>query len=318
MEDTRRRITPEEIPAPNRIFLFRSCTGSLEYPGTEKAIREVLGRLSIEVVMSPDQTCCSGYMLTCNAILPNLSLAATARNMAVAESMGLDVYVFCNGCFGYNTELTHILKTKPTARQEADKLIRPMGWHYEGTARIYHIQELLYRLKDELFQQVIRPLDGIRVAVHYGCHYLSKKYGILDDTDYPTFLEEIIEGLGGVPVFYRERRSCCGAAVGRGFTHREEISLPHVRKKLLSVKEAGADVIVTVCPGCNVQLDREQPVLAERGWGEINIPVIDFSQLAALCLGVSPRELGFAANTVSLKDLLKKIGWEEKAVDEPQ
>ncbi|NPV91187.1 MAG: CoB--CoM heterodisulfide reductase iron-sulfur subunit B family protein [Firmicutes bacterium] len=319
MAETARRIEPGEIPAPSKIYLFRSCTGSLEYPGTEKAIREVLGKLGIEVYTSPDQTCCSGYMLTCNAILPATALAATARNLAIVQGLGLEMFVFCNGCFGYNTELTHILNTRPGLRAEVDKLIEPMGWRYRDQERIYHIQELLYRLRDEIFRQVIRPLAGVRVAVHYGCHYLAKKYGIIDDIDYPTFLEEIITGMGGTPVFYRERRSCCGAAVGRGFTHPEEISLPHARKKLASVKEAGADVIVTVCPGCNVQLDREQPTLAERGWGDISIPVIDFSQLAALSLGVDHRVLGFEANTVPVAPLLDKLGLvEEEVKDEPQ
>lgn len=315
MASVGRRLSPAEIPVPEKIFLFRSCTGSLEYPGTEKAIREVMARLGIEVVTSLDQTCCSGYLLTCNSIRPELALAATARNLAIAESLGLDVFVFCNGCFGYNTELAHIIKTRPQVRREVDRLIGPMGWHYEGRSRIYHVQELYYRLKDEILGKVVRPLTGVRVAVHYGCHYLAKKYGILDDTDFPTFLEEIISGLGGTPVFYRERRACCGAAVGRSFTHREEISLPHVRKKLVSVLEEGADVIVTLCPGCNVQLDREQPSLAERGWERVFIPVIDFAQLVALSLGIPAGQLGFEANTVPLTGLLAKLGLEVGLAD---
>lgn len=308
LQKQRRVIPAEEIPVPERLFLFRSCTGSLEYPGTEKAVREVLERLGIEAVMSPDQTCCTGYLLTCNALLPELALAAAARNMAIAEKMGLDVYVFCNGCFGYNTEFVHILESDPALREKINQLLEPFGWHFEGRSRIYHVQELFYRLREKLASLVVRPLTGIRVAVHYGCHYLAKKYGILDDPDYPTFLEEIIELLGGTPVFYRERRACCGAAVGRSFTHREEVSLRHACKKLLNLKEEGADVLLTVCPGCNVQLDREQPVIAERGWGEVFIPVMDFAQLVALSLGVPPQQLGFEANTVAVDALLAKLG----------
>ena len=60
-----RVITPQERlgTKPEKVFLFRSCTGSMEYPGTESAIKEVLKKLGIEVVMDPDQTCCSGYIL---------------------------------------------------------------------------------------------------------------------------------------------------------------------------------------------------------------------------------------------------------------
>ena len=61
------------------------------------------------------------------------------------------------------------------------------------------------------------PLQGLKVGVHYGCHYLAKQYGILDDGGYPTFHEEIVEILGGTPVFYKERQLCCGYCGGQGF-----------------------------------------------------------------------------------------------------
>jgi heterodisulfide reductase subunit B len=144
--------------------------------------------------------------------------------------------------------------------------------------------------------------------VHYGCHYLAKQYGIFDDGGYPTFHEEIVEILGGTPVFYQERQLCCGYSVGRGFTHKEETVQPHLFKKLSSAREGGVELITTVCPGCNVALDREQPHLAKRYGGNFSIPVIDLSQLIALAMGVPPQKLGFEANTIPLTGILKKLG----------
>ena len=69
--------------------------------------------------------------------------------------------------------------------------------------------------------------------------------------------------------------------------------------------------MTTVCPGCNTALDREQPNLAARDMGEFNIPVIDLGQLIALALGVPVKKLGFAANTVKLDAVLRKLGVEE-------
>jgi len=305
------RVIPVEkrIPEiPEKIFLFRSCTGSLEYPGTENAIKEIMKILGIEVVMDPDQTCCSGYLLTCSGYLPEVSLAATARNLALVEAKGLDTYVFCNGCFGYNKELSHILLHNPDYLKMANDLIGRWGYEYKGRTNIFHVQELYYRLKDRIASKVVRPLNGLRVAAHYGCHYLAQQYGILDDGDLPTFHEELFEILGATPVTYKEGRTCCGYSVGRGFTHREEVVQPHLGKKLRSAKEAGVELITTVCPGCNVALDREQPNLARNGHGEINIPVIDLGQLIALALGVPVDKLGFKANTVPLNGVLEKLG----------
>lgn len=305
-----RVVSPEALfpTVPEKVFLFRSCTGSLEYPGTESAVKEVLGRLGVKVVMDPDQTCCSGYLLTCSSHHPQLSLAVTARNLAIVEGTGLDMFVFCNGCFGYNRELSHILKASPDYLAAANGVIARWGYHYSGRAKIHHVQELYFRLLDRISQAVKIPLDGLRIGVHYGCHYLAQKYGILDDGGYPTFHEKIIRALGGEPIFYPERQACCGYSVGRGFTHKESVVQPHLLKKFESARGSGVELITTVCPGCNVALDREQPNLSRLGKGEFAIPVIDLGQLIALALGVPPARLGFAANTISLDRILSKLG----------
>lgn len=297
----------EKIPAvPEAVFLFRSCTGSLEYPGTESAIREILSGLGIRAVMDADQTCCSGYLLTCSAYKPEVSLAASARNLAIAERHGLDTYAFCNGCYGYLRELAHLLD-RPALRADANRLIGGWGYAYTGRTRILHVQELWHRLREVLAAKVVRPLTGLRIGAHYGCHYLAQQRDILDDGGYPTFHEEIVAALGGTPVFYPERSLCCGYAVGRGFTHRLETVQPHVRQKLASARDAGVQLITTVCPGCNVALDREQPALNERYDAGFQIPVIDLSQLIALALGVPVERLGFEANTVSLEPVLEYL-----------
>ncbi len=104
--------------------------------------------------------------------------------------------------------------------------------------------------------------------------------------------------LGARPVFYSTRRECCGAAVGVMFTHPENLALPHTYNKLRAAKEEGVELLLTVCPGCNVQLDRAQALVKERGFEEIGIPVIDFSQFIAWALGVPEELLGFEMNTV--------------------
>ncbi len=307
-----RVITPQERlgTKPEKLFLFRSCTGSMEYPGTESAIKEVLKKLDIEVVMDSDQTCCSGYILTCSGHTPEPSLAVTARNLSIVEQRyaGLDMYCFCNGCFGYNTELSHILKHHPAYMKMANDIVGQWGFEYQGKVRIRHVQELYYLLLDEIRAKVVRPLNGLRIASHYGCHYLAQQYEILDDGDLPTFHEEIYEALGATPVFYKERRMCCGYSVGRGFTHKESVVQPHLGRKFDSAKEEGVELMTTTCPGCNTALDREQVALANRGFGPYNIPVIDIGQLIGLAMGIDLDKLGFAANTIPMEGVLERIG----------
>ncbi len=310
---TKRVINPEErIPRiPEAVFLYRSCTGSLEYPGTESAVRETLKHLGIEAVTDPDQTCCAGFLQACSAYKPEFCLAVTARNLAIVEKTGLETYTFCNGCYTGLSEFSHILLSQPDQLAAANDLIGRWGYRYEGRTTVYHVQEMWYRLKERIAESVVRPLKGLRVAAHYGCHYLSAQYGILDDGAYPTFHEELIEALGATPVFYKERQLCCGYSVGRGFTHKEAIVQPHLHKKLKSAALAGVQLMTTVCPGCNVALDREQPNLNKLYGEEFHIPVIDLSQLIALALGVPISKLGFAANTTSLDYALKKLNYDK-------
>ena len=312
-----RVIKPEERirDIPERIFLFRSCTGSVEYPGTESAIRENMKLLGVDIVMDPDQTCCSGYLLTCSAHKPEVSLAVTARNLSIIERQGLDTYTFCNGCFGYISELSHILLSNPAYLDMANGVVGKLGYKFEGKTKVFHVQELWYRMKETIAAKVVRPLKGLRVAAHNGCHYVARQYGILDDGGYPTFHEEIYQALGAEPVFYKERQLCCGYAVGRGFTHKQETVQPHLYKKFKSAQQAGVELITTVCPGCNVALDREQPNLNKRYGEAFNIPVIDLSQLIALALGVPIRKLGFAANTTPLNGVLEKLGIGKETAD---
>ncbi|MGI6450983.1 MAG: CoB--CoM heterodisulfide reductase iron-sulfur subunit B family protein [Desulfitobacteriia bacterium] len=296
-----------KIPTPEKMFLFLSCTGSIEYPGTEKAVKIIAEKLNIELVESVDQTCCTGYMLTCNALNPQLALAATARNLSIPESMGLNVAVFCNGCYGYLKELNHLLHSNPAFKAVGDQALKVIGREYHGHVNIYHVQELWFRQLDRIKSMVKRPLTGLRIASHYGCHYLVNKDTAIDDFKYPIFMEMIYEALGATPVIYKERRACCGYSVGRGFTHREETVLPHLAKKMGSAAEEGVQLITTTCPGCNVALDREQPALREKYGINVNIPVIDISQLIAFALGTPFDQLGFQANTTPVLPVLERF-----------
>ena len=159
--------------------------------------------------MDPDQTCCSGYFLTCSAYLPEFSLAVTARNHALAEKRNLDIYTFCNGCYADNREFAHLLGDQKT-RDTANQLIGRFGYNYQARTGIYHVQELYYRLKERIAEKVVYPLKGLSIAAHYGCHYLLQE-GVIDDFDLPSFHEEILRMLEQLLYLYRREP---GAAMG--------------------------------------------------------------------------------------------------------
>ncbi len=56
-------------------------------------------------------------------------------------------------------------------------------------------------------------------------------------------------------------------------------------------KDAGADLIVTPCPLCHLNLDSYQPTFASKMGRKLGIPILHVPQLVALALGYSQADL---------------------------
>jgi heterodisulfide reductase subunit B len=300
----------DKIPTPEKMFLFRPCVGSNKYPGMITAALEAFPRLGIDLEISDEQTCCGGFLTFTNVALPTSTMPAVARNMAIAEEAGLDVLAMCNGCYTFLTEFSHFMKDRPPVKQVVNTILSMIGREYKGSQEIYHSLEILYRIKDRIriAERVVRPLTGMRLATHYGCHYLNGfKNTAIDDPHMPTALEEIIEIVGAEVAEYGENRTCCGTGLTQIILNKEDLSLPHTKVKLDALCEARPDAVVVVCPYCLSQLDRMQQKFNYRGVGAYGVPVLHLVQLVALALGVEPEKLGFEAHAIGFESFLEKF-----------
>ncbi len=78
-----------------------------------------------------------------------------------------------------------------------------------------------------------------------------------------------------------------------------------MRLSYILLKEAvrrGADVIATICPLCQFNLDAYHDQIEKR-WGPARIPTVYFTQLMGLAFGLAPKELGLQRNFVPMKPL---------------
>jgi heterodisulfide reductase subunit B len=76
--------------------------------------------------------------------------------------------------------------------------------------------------------------------------------------------------------------------------------------KLNETKESGADCITLFCPACAERLERAEMALKNEG-KDYNIPVINYLELLALCLGASPADIGTHLHRISLDPILERI-----------
>jgi len=164
---------------------------------------------------------------------------------------------------------------------------------YSGAA-IRHALDVILESLEKKDERIVLPLKEMKVAAYYGC-LLTRPVGQYSP-QFPTILEELIKRLEAEPVELRHKTSCCGGPI---FMPREDAADDIAFAILAEAKEAGAEVIVTVCPLCHLMLDAKQKALEDKKGQKIGIPVLYVTQLVGIALGLGPEELGLEMNSVS-------------------
>jgi heterodisulfide reductase subunit B len=77
----------------------------------------------------------------------------------------------------------------------------------------------------------------------------------------------------------------------------------------VAAKEAGADCVALACPMCHVALDAYQPRIQRALETRLDLPVLYFTQLMGLALGVDRQRLGLKRHIVSPAPLLERLGF---------
>ncbi len=268
---------------------FPGCLIPARYPAMEFAIRASLPLLGIEILELKGASCCPDpiYFKSKDKLA---WLTVAARNLTLAEELGVDIFTNCSGCTATLSEASHLLKDDELRSQVNERLGR-IGRQYRGTTRVRHIATLV---RDEVGYEkvketVVRSLEGLKVAIHYGCHLLKpSRIMQVDDPNNPEVLEELVKALGATPVRHRNWYLCCGKA-----SQDEAIPLNMMHDLLLTVQKEEADILCLICPTCFSQFDYGQMRIASAFNEEFSTPPVYYFQLLAFAQGVPYQKLGF-------------------------
>ncbi|UCD64071.1 MAG: CoB--CoM heterodisulfide reductase subunit B [Candidatus Zixiibacteriota bacterium] len=279
---------------------FFGCMLTVKYPWFEAAVRKTLGKVGLDLVDVDGFTCCPDPIYF-QARDKMEWYTVAARNLSLAEDVGHDVITTCSGCTATLSEVNLALKEDEALKKEINERLKPIGRQFKGTINVRHAVTVLrddYGL-DHVAKTVTRPLEGLKVAVHYGCHLLKPSRVMrVDDPDRPTILDDLVRIAGAEPIRHDLTLLCCGRACMN-----DAIPNQMVTEILEAIKAKQADCMGLICPTCFDEFDLGQIVLGRKLKKTFDIPVVYYFQLLGVAQGFSPEEVGLNMHKVKVDHL---------------
>jgi heterodisulfide reductase subunit B len=259
------------------------------------SVENVFRMLGIELEEIKNWNCCGALHVPDRTV----RVALSARSLASAK--GLDMATPCNLCY------SNLMRASTALQDSAlrTKVNEALTEKYDGNTKPKHLLEVI--VKDfglpKVAEKVRKPLK-IKAVPYYGC-LLTRPENNFDSPENPKSLDSLISILGAEPVKYYYKTKCCG---GPSILTNEDLALGLAKDLFVMAKETGADCMVVTCPMCHLMLDGKQKAVESKYNIKIDLPVIYFTQLMGLAMGLDPKELGLSKHLVPADKLIAKIG----------
>ncbi len=279
-----------------KLCLFKACLEKY-FPGVRWGIQDLLIDLGLEVKTCTNQSCCSGTFFQRNLITRAQFAAINERNIRELNNQGDLVLFSCNGCYNSLMRGRDFLNNPKVLKKTQailDGVKKKVGnGNYtiseDLPVRFIHDLDLIYLIRESVVNSLKFDLKNLKVAVHYGCHYLNldrDKTSVEEYLKDKTKLDDLVTLFGGIPVDYQEKYGCCGWGASQIVIHPKD-ALKITRDKLKSAENVGADFLLMPCPTCLYTLSKPEYRRKMQEWyGEkLDIPTIHINELIAILRG---------------------------------
>ncbi len=287
--------------------LYLGCTIPLKYPQFEKAFREISKILDIKYKEMEGSSCCPDPVAI-QSLNVDTWLTIAARNLALAEQMGLDIMTICSGCYETLKTTKVLLEEDKEAFNRINSILNQINYNYKGTIEVTHFAELFEQedMIKKIKENIVRPLDDLNVAAHYGCHLIRpSKILQFDDPERPESIDKILKALGANTIAFASKLECCGYCARLN----EDIGYKLVQEKMVDLEhlDLEVDAMVAVCPACVSQYDKKERVLQRKTAEDLDIPILYLPELMAIAFGVDTEKLDLTKRSVKPTKLLEKL-----------
>jgi len=264
-----------------------------EHDSSSRTVSKLLG---IDLAELENWNCCGADSV--RSIDRFASVLLPARNLALAERVGLDLLVTCPGCYQVFSRAQQLCQADSTLKAKVNTSLSSLGLAYSGKTRTRHLLDVIVNDVGpaKMSQGVKRQLTSIKAAPYYGCQPAGfPESSRFDDPQRPQALSKLIATVGARPVAFPNATRCCGGPI---FMTDPEAASSMMRNILRSARDAGGQCIVTMCELCHFNLDARQPGIEKRYGEKYSIPIVHFTQLLGLALGMDSKTVGLDRNIV--------------------
>lgn len=260
---------------------------------------ETTKKLGVELKELEDWNCCGAT--TYFHVDELLAYTLCARNLAMAEKDNLDLVAPCSACYKNSYFTNKHLKEDPDLADHINYALEEDNLSFSGSSEVKHLIEVFVQDVgfEEIREKVKKPLEGLRVAPYYGCQILRPQKDD-EDVEQAEYFEELLSAIGAEPVPYPLKLKCCGGSL---LISNRIAALSMVRNLLQNAEENDAAVIATACPMCQVNLECYQQQVNQEFGTRFEVPVVYFTQLMGLALGIPGKKLGIGKEIVAATPL---------------
>ena len=277
---------------------YPGCSMETSSKVYDASLRKVFSFYGIELKELDDWSCCGAS--AAHTIDETLAYALPARNIALAEKDGNHFFAPCSACYNRAKITNDKIRKDTVLRAEINSIIAPLTCR--GTIEVKNIIEVLrdHVGLERIAKSIVYDISSIKVAPYYGC-VLTRipKVEVFDDVENPTSMDDLLWVTGMDLVSWPYKMECCGAS--KTLTNKDVTA--RLSGKIMDMAiSVGADVIVTPCPLCQMNLD----LLPHLGRAEKNLPVLFLTEIYELAL--FGKLGGSSSHIIPVDALLKKVG----------
>lgn len=293
-----------------KYLLYPGCSmesSARAYSISLDAIAETIG-LTLEEIN--DWNCCGATEYLGISLTPAYALISRNLALAAKQANGSKTVVApCSACYLNLSKADYYMREQPKLGEMVNEALAAGELAYKpGSLEIRHLLDvLIYDIGLETIKsKVVRPLTGLRVAPYLGCMVPRPDYeNRWSDHEHPIELDLLLKALGAEVIDFPLKTHCCG---GHMTQIGPDTAFELIRRLVSSADEYDTDIMATVCPMCQMNLDAYQTETNHHFGTNYKMPIAFFTQLMGLAFGLQPDEVGFGLELVSAKKALAKIG----------